>query len=226
MLTKIEILNNYMTKDGRLNSKRINKSFITVNKAWSILLKLQVIPTCYCGEELNYNNKTKKFSTYCSVKCSNNCEIKKQKAEDTTYKKFGVKNASQSDLIKEKKANTMTCNYSVLTPLEIKAIQIKANLARHNINKFADKNDYSLYLSKVKAETNKNKKLIKNISKQSKEFHLDHKFSIRWAFELNIPVYIVANKNNLEIITEQANTSKGANCSVTLDELYNSFFNG
>lgn len=49
---------------------------------------------------------------------------------------------------------------------------------------------------------------------------IDHKFSVAEAFCNYVPVKVVANRNNLEVITAKVNIEKGASCSIGLDELY------
>jgi hypothetical protein len=51
------------------------------------------------------------------------------------------------------------------------------------------------------------------------EYHLDHKFSIYEGFRRNILPYIIASVNNLEMLKEAENISKGKNCSITEKQL-------
>ena len=60
---------------------------------------------------------------------------------------------------------------------------------------------------------------IPNIELRSIEFPIDHKYSVREAFENNVPIDIVSHYKNLEIITRSLNSTKRRNCSITLDEL-------
>ncbi len=92
-------------------------------------------------------------------------------------------------------------------------------------------NDWSLYKRNVHNLTKKNyrkyKKIInsKNLPRGRGEYHLDHKFSVYEGFKNNIAPYIIANVNNLQMLSEFNNGSKGANCSITLKELYSSIEN-
>lgn len=51
-------------------------------------------------------------------------------------------------------------------------------------------------------------------------YHVDHKYSIWEGFNAGIPEHIMNNPVNLEILPARTNSSKGARCSLTLEELY------
>jgi len=62
-------------------------------------------------------------------------------------------------------------------------------------------------------------KNLYNINPPSK-FHIDHKISVYDGFKLGIPPYLIASKENLEIIPSLDNLKKGSSSSITKDELY------
>ena len=66
---------------------------------------------------------------------------------------------------------------------------------------------------------------IPNAKKRSSDFHLDHKYSIKEAFDNNIPVEVVSHYKNLEVIGGRLNESKGSNSSIKLNELINDIQN-
>jgi len=49
---------------------------------------------------------------------------------------------------------------------------------------------------------------------------IDHKISVYDGFKLGIPPYLIASKENLEIIPSLDNLKKGSSSSITKDELY------
>lgn len=51
-------------------------------------------------------------------------------------------------------------------------------------------------------------------------YHVDHRFSILDGFHANVPEIIMNHPANLEILTASQNASKGANSSITLEQLY------
>lgn len=56
-----------------------------------------------------------------------------------------------------------------------------------------------------------------------KGYHLDHRFSVFEGFKNNIPPYVVANINNLQIVTGSDNITKGPLSSIGLYELLNDY---
>jgi hypothetical protein len=57
--------------------------------------------------------------------------------------------------------------------------------------------------------------------RRSRYYHLDHKYSITEGFRNCIPPYIIGSYCNLEIIPSRLNEQKGANCSITKEDLFN-----
>lgn len=51
------------------------------------------------------------------------------------------------------------------------------------------------------------------------EFHIDHKFSISEGFKQRIPLWIISNRNNLELLPKVENLRKNSKCSIGYDEL-------
>ncbi len=83
--------------------------------------------------------------------------------------------------------------------------------------------DFEKYTEIVRGTTDKNYQEnfyeIPNAKKRGKEFHLDHKVSIAYGFENNIPTYIIGHHKNLEVIHHSLNEGKHTNNSITIDEL-------
>jgi len=83
--------------------------------------------------------------------------------------------------------------------------------------------DFEKYTEIVRDATDKNYQAnfyeIPDAKKRSREYHLDHKVSIAYGFENNIPAYIIAHHKNLEVIHHSLNESKHTNNSITIDEL-------
>ena len=68
--------------------------------------------------------------------------------------------------------------------------------------------------------------MIENLEKRSREWHLDHKFSICEGFKQNIPPYIIGSYYNLEILNGIENMRKQDRCSITKEELFEKYFEG
>jgi len=83
--------------------------------------------------------------------------------------------------------------------------------------------EFKKYQQMVYIKTNyfirKYKNKILNIEKRSRNFPIDHKYSIREAFNNNVPIEIVSHWKNLEITTISKNSKKRTKCSISLNEL-------
>jgi hypothetical protein len=76
------------------------------------------------------------------------------------------------------------------------------------------------YVVDVWYHTNKNMHLVKDIEIRSKDFHLDHIYSIRRGFADGVPATIIASVVNLRIIPQTVNNKKYSRCDITLKDLY------
>lgn len=57
------------------------------------------------------------------------------------------------------------------------------------------------------------------------KYDLDHNFSIFEGFKQGIPPYIIAHWTNLRMLEPKLNSSKGARCDKTKEQLFEDFFN-
>jgi len=102
-------------------------------------------------------------------------------------------------------------------------------------NPFVDPNDnYNMYKKRVQSVSHvqpihlldnfeKRGKIHKNDCDCKNIYHLDHKFSIKFAFDKNIlPVY-VGNINNLTFLPALHNIKKSNKCSISEEELFETF---
>lgn len=87
--------------------------------------------------------------------------------------------------------------------------------------------DYKKYKSLVNRYTNKSLlfygSLIENLEIRSKEFQLDHKYSIKMGFINEISPEIIGSVVNLEILPAKFNSSKKENCSITKQQLLHQY---
>ena len=75
------------------------------------------------------------------------------------------------------------------------------------------------YYKEVNKYTKRSSPNVENIHLRSKEFHLDHIFSIKAGYENNVDPKIIGSVANLRIIPKSENCSKKSNCDIALDEL-------
>ena len=137
------------------------------------------------------NGKSSEFT----VECFNGHQ------EDKKYSNFSRKN---------KKFTCKRCYYD----------SISLNLNEEDIEKMEK------YVKSVRSLTSKMYKKYKHminpkdLPKSKYEYHLDHKYSIYEGFKNDVPIKVIASKENLEMIPYIENLIKGVKCSITLDELY------
>lgn len=106
-----------------------------------------ICPTC--GKPTKFRSITTGYSEFCSVKCSYCSESRLKKIQETTLKKYGVKNASQSDEIKNKKRETCIKNYGVTSGLKLKEKCEKTILERYGVKNASQSEE----IKKKKQET-------------------------------------------------------------------------
>jgi len=85
--------------------------------------------------------------------------------------------------------------------------------------------DFLTYKHAIRQKTYSIYKLHKNkinpdkLLLGSRKYHIDHKFSIHDGFHNNVPVSIMSNVNNLQILYWRKNLKKGSKSDITLKEL-------
>ena len=144
--------------------------------------------------KLNKNSEfRKKISDGVKKSYENNPELRKQRGK--IGKKYGFGNKKLVDSLYEKLGWTRP----------------------------EDKDEFKLYTELVRRKTNENYQKyfseIPNAKKRSREFHLDHKLSIKDSYKMGLPISVVSHYKNLCIIGGRLNESKGATSSITLNEL-------
>lgn len=102
-------------------------------------------------------------------------------------------------------------------------IQVEIDLISSSIN---DPANWSKYHSAVSYITEINyqrfKHLIDPDSLRGKNYHLDHKFSIKAGFINKIDPKYIGHRYNLELIPAMDNMRKNAKCSITIEKLLES----
>lgn len=128
-------------------------------------------------------------------------------ARKTWMKKYGVDNPSKCPAIKQKLSKLALDRYS----------GIDRTLAEE-------------YYDAVRLVTNKN--WYQNFhtlngngpNRRSKDFHLDHIYSISEGFKNNVPPEIIGHWTNLRLIPKIENSSKGGKCDKTIEQLYEDYY--
>jgi hypothetical protein len=166
------------------------------------------------------------YHTYCSQRCS--------MLDMETL--IGVPNFSQLDSVKEKKKETFMKNYGVDNYAKTPPGKLTSHLTRcsywDSILKGKKETGFGLtreqYKGMVKYYTNKQYDLYKNeldpIGIRSREFHVDHVYSILDGFMNDVPVHVISDISNLRLMLGSDNMSKNKSSYKTLSELYEDYY--
>ena len=127
----------YSNSNGELN----NISF--KEKIWHFINNSIMVPNCHCGNKVKFKgNLIYGYNLNCSLKCSANNELTKQKNEKTSLEKYGVKHPSKSDVVRDKYKKTCVDKYGVDNVSKVNEVRDKAN--KTTLEKFGVKSVLSL----------------------------------------------------------------------------------
>ncbi len=154
--------------------------------------------------------------------------------QQTMMQRYGKQFSAQVDYIFEKLKQTNLDRYGVEYPLQSQTIQKQKRIKMEDCGKWIPLElltDFDLYYKRVIYFTNKQSlhTLLnfetRGLAGIEGAHHVDHKVSIKYGFENNIPPYIIGNINNLEMLPWRDNLYKSSNCSITIDALLKLIFN-
>lgn len=95
------------------------------------------IPKCLnCGKNCRYNGISKGYSNYCSIKCSNSHQLKKEKTEQTNLRLYGVTNPMKNKEVQKKVEETNMNTYGCSCVFQSEIIKNKSkqtNLKKHGV---------------------------------------------------------------------------------------------
>ena len=92
-------------------------------------------PKCEtCGGKTKFINTREGYRKFCSRKCLNNNEAKKEKSKQTCLEKYGVEHLSQSEQIRNRSKQTCLERYGVENPMQNQEIKNKSK--NTNINRY------------------------------------------------------------------------------------------
>ena len=187
-----------------------------------------------CGGETSFVSITKGYSSFCSLKCSNNSPLVKQKYIDSCLSRYGVTSTNKLENVKEKKKQTCLTNFGVEYGPQNKEIQ--ARIKNTNIEKYG----FSISLKNAKIKEKSKKSLLEHygvdsplkskvIQNKIKEFCLkkhgvEHQFQSDYIknkiIDTNIKKYGKQHVLQVEKIRDKCNKTKYKNtysklCSYT-----------
>ncbi len=243
---KKTIINN-ITKQFFISRKFLKINFLTERDCYDIFYPTRKCD--YCEKESEFISWNNGYSNKCeSVECSR--IQRKLKTENTNILKYGVRNISMCEDIKQKKLLTFKENFGVENISQLEKTQIKireANIKSGRWKALQKMDDISVYYRSSSFKhgfeyniltTEDERKLLKengvyNNVKNRNGCVRDHLLSRRYGFENNIPTWIISHPVNCEIVTHSENLSRASRKEgdnlLTLEELliriayYNTF---
>jgi hypothetical protein len=136
----------------------------------------------------------------------------KHKKKISAMEKYGVDNVSKSTIIK-----------SQLSTIRYEYWKNKRRTTEQELTRTTYRRDVARY-------TDRSYKAFKHIidptNSRSKNWHIDHKFSISEGYKNNIDPAIIGHVSNLRMLDRHTNcVIKNSKCSITLIELLTAFAN-
>lgn len=181
-----------------------------------------------CGKYVSFRkHNPREYHRY----CNNICALNDMKTL------LGVDNASQLESVKQKKIETCLMNHGVKNPSHSEQIKrkISAGIKQAWDNVYDNKDFTTDGLSRKQyshramqyADTQyrRNKHTIDPDGLRSKDFHLDHIYSVTDGFINNVPINIISDITNLRIISDKDNYKKHKSSHKTITELYEDYYN-
>lgn len=153
--------------------------------------------------------------------------LRYMKYNNIEYKKFVL---FSKDILPEIKELVI---FDFSNQITKKEICKKYNISSKHIDSILKEYNLPTYQNKLNKSINTNyityvklarrlTKVVKNTYKLETPdgFHWDHKLSIVEGYQQGIPAYLIASKENLELVPIKVNLSKGTSSNITKDELY------
>ena len=184
------------------------------------------------GDE-NYNNIEKYKETWYSSSDEYKLEVK-LKRQETCLERYGDENYNNIEKYKETCMEKYGVDNVRKADIIINKIQSKGRMTKEESGTFIPldkKSDFEIYKRLVYKITYKQDlDSLDNFSKRAMIYtiddahNIDHKVSIKFGFDNNIPPYIIGNILNLEMIPAIDNYTKKTKCSIDYKTLIEDFF--
>lgn len=118
----------------------------TPERVWNVLNGFDKNRCILCNKPTKWKNFRLGYRKYCSSKCSNSDNEKKEKIKATMLDKYGVEHALQSKELLDKAKNTLLENYGVDSPL--KSAEIKQKVRSTNLSKYGAEEWFAVPLAR------------------------------------------------------------------------------
>jgi hypothetical protein len=153
--------------------------------------------------------------------------VVQKKREKALLDKYGVVNSFQINEVKDKRKLVLMEKYGSETynnPDKTRWTRI-SNGTQINDEIINDFIQYKkIVINRTISIYRNNEKIINpsNLKRGMKSYHIDHKFSIKQGFLLNLPIEIITHPCNLHMVHYMDNLKKQDECWITETELLNS----
>ena len=148
---------------------------------------------------------------------------------------IGVENSSQLQSVKDKKKQLSIEKYGVDNVSKSKEIKNLLSEKRTDYwnQLYKDKNFTSDGLSRIEyrkkcqqylnTQYKRNKHILDPENKRGKDWHIDHIYSVSDGFINNVPINVVSDISNLQLISAKDNYRKHKTSGKTIEQLYEDF---
>jgi len=155
----------------------------------NILIK----PVCpICGKKVKFWNFIDGYSTYCSYKCMYKSQDRQENYKKTMMLRYGVENASQSEILKEKKKQTTRKHYGVDWSLSSKYVREKGQqtmLKKYGVKSINDSfkydNDFSKLILEKRYQTKKKNHTFSTseLEQKFKQYLTDNNINFKYQYK-------------------------------------------
>lgn len=185
-----------------------------------------------CGLPATYI--TKKGKHVCGTRPAK-CPSVLKKMQQTSMLKYGVKNASSLTRVKELRKNNNLKKYGVENVSQIQ--EVKTTIANKAIERWEEvyankdftidgltRDEYARRCHQyADTQYKRNKHLIDPDNKRSKDYHVDHIYSVTDGFLNDVPVNVLSDISNLRLISASDNYKKHKKSEKSLAQLYEDY---
>lgn len=150
--------------------------------------------------------------------------------KNNCIEKYGVEYVMQTDFYKDNRRSKLKEKYGSETfnnPIKTKNTRINNGTQINDDDIYKLKFYKKIAINKTITMYRNNKTLINpnNLKRGIKSYHIDHKFSLKQAYLMGLPIEVVTHPANLEMIYYKDNLVKQDNCSISIEELLNNIIN-
>ena len=205
----------------------IETTYLTYNSTWAEIVyvvqnNITETPPCEtCGKLTTWNKATRNgYYRFCAAPCAVHLANEaarapsiKDKRKRTVKDRYGVSNPSQCAEVQEtirKKAKERW-----------RAVYKNKKFTADGLTRLQYRNRCGQYAD---TQYRRNKDTLDPNGLRSKDWHVDHIYSVTDGFLNNVPINIISDISNLRLIPATDNYAKHRKSEKTLEQLYEDFY--